>query len=640
MNTVNYLLSFAGKPEEKSKKVQFKQEDYTNILSYFSSLLDLISKYNSIYQNNSREDDDQIIKQLNECRNKIPVIVVWGAQSSGKSSVLNKIFPELKLNLKSRQGLGTKCPVEIRAGPSYQRKIIIKNMITNTEDIMHTIDEAEKFIDEKFKSDITIDFKIKCEINHPMNICIVDLPGCVSKTDDLTKERYNKLRKEYLMKPETIILHVVNGTIDPDTDVSTPYLNNINNKIIKVLTNTDLWAIDISKSNSLYEYDNDPKKYTIAIVNNRENEIEIIDKLELNYLQKELIRGSVRLTEIISREHQQKVFDFMPEFLVCINKARDLIDTKLNLIGRQTPDMKSNAVEFRIFMTTKAKKEFDDGSELAIELNKIKDDIQMEKLQECISIIPKPQILAKELESGSRKQIEGSEGWNDLMQKYIVALVDKIKKETIIGHINKHCNILENYIRKTFRSEYKPCTISASKKIIIGVTQHFSLVRKNIISKITEMLDNIAIEPHNTDKQYIKQYQIDMHIEVVRKALMFINKQSDPLQSCKRFEQDPQKLLEFAMSDNLDDIYLSKAKQAHSQLINFWKSKCVYIYAAIVDILNNCERLFLEEIINQIQMINYDDLKEPDDINTQRTSLLDIYEISNKIVQIIKEYDN
>lgn len=648
METVNYLWSYtglnAGKLADiainKQKRKQFKQEDYTEILCCFSSLIDLISKYNSEYQNNLKEDDKLIIKQLNECRNRIPMVVVWGAQSSGKSSVLNKIFPELKLNLKSRQGLGTKCPIEIRAGPLYQKKIIIKNIATNTEDIMYTIEDAEKYIDEKFKSNITIDFKIKCEVNHPLNICIVDLPGCISKTDNICEERYNKLKKEYLMKPETIILHVVNGTIDPETDVSTPYLVDIQNKIIKVLTNTDFWLNDISKSNSLYEYDTDPRKYSIAIVNNKENEMEILDKLELKYLHKELIKGSSRLTEIISREHQQKVFDFMPDFLVNINKARDLIDSKLNLIGRQTPDMKLNAVEYRTFMSDKIKQEFCDGSDLAIDLNKIKDGINVEKMEEYISIIPKPQDLAKELKNGSRKQIEGSEGWNDLMQKYIAILIERIKKENITEHINKHCNIIENHIRNVFRTDYKPCTISASKKIIINLSQNFTLIRKNIINEINRMLDNIAIEPHNIDKQYIKQYQNDVHIEAVRKVLSFINKQNDPAQICKKYEHEPQKLLEMAMIDNMDDVYLSKAKQAYSQLIYFWKSKCTYIYSAIVDILNSHERLLLNEIINQIQMINQDDLKEPDDINSQRKSLLELYDISDKIIHIIRQYDN
>ena len=85
-----------------------------------SNLANLTSKYSMLCKL-----DDPLSPQINKINNSIPRVVVWGDQSCGKSSVLNKMF-NLKDNyeLKTGSNITTLCPLEIRCGPNYKESNI------------------------------------------------------------------------------------------------------------------------------------------------------------------------------------------------------------------------------------------------------------------------------------------------------------------------------------------------------------------------------------------------------------------------------------------------------------------------------------------------------------------------------------
>ena len=629
-------------------KTKFDQEDYTKILDYFSSLRDLISVYISKYQNKSGNDDKKIIGQLNECKNRIPMIVVWGAQSSGKSAMLNKIFPELKLNLKSCNGLGTRCPVEIHAGPSYQTRIYVRSTKLNGLHFFESLSDAEEYIEKELSKEspdsICDNAKIILETKHIININIVDLPGVTNNKTFANEKFFETHKKEYLMKPETIILHVVNGTIDPKSDISAHYLEDVNSEMIKVLTHTDLWKVDHTRSEYLQKYDDDPRIFTIALVNSNKDEMEILNSIELKNLNKDLIIGSYKLTEIISNMHKQKIFNFMKDFLICIRKAQDIINTKLDVIGRQEPDMSKYAIEFKIFMLEEIKKGFHNGSNLAVELNLIKNDIAPEKLQVCFKLVPEPIIIAQDIENGNINQIKGTEGWNDPVQKYIAVLINKIKEEIIIKYINDFCEILKKNADNILQKEFKPCTIPASKKIISNMEDYHNNGIKDLSKKITEILDNIAIQAHGCDGLHDKQYLYSIYSDPFRLAFSFISNKSDSeiakfiKAASNKNSNELSMVLDAVLKNNLDNIYLAKGNQAKLHLKYIWESKCIQINSAIIDILNSYIRSVEAEIKKEIQEIDHSHLKEPENINSQRNSLLGIYKTSDEIVSIIKKY--
>ena len=614
--------------KRQKRNDNLSNEQYSKILIMISVLIDLITIFTI---NNENTKDREIINYLNYLRNKIPMIVTFGAQSSGKSALLNKIFTGLKL--KSCNGIGTKCPIEIQAAPTNENKIIVKQMATNTETIVNSLAEAQLYIDSIGGESIQYNYKIIIRANYPSTITIVDLPGCVN--DPNSEAYFMYLKNEYLIKPETVILHVVNSAQDPETDISKYYLP-IDNKIIKVLTHTDYWKADKTKMEYLYKLDK-IMKCTFAIVNNLANETEIINSFEIQKMENELIKGSSKLLEIITREHQEKISAFIPEFKECIKQTKILFDNKFEILGRQKPDMRQIIGEFRIYMSEIIKKEFKKGSILAFKLNGLKTNFTVEKLQSFKSIIPKASNLAEELSGGSLNQIAGTEGWNNIVQNWISKLIEKIKQELVIQYAQYYCNIVLEQSIEVLSKEYKPCTNNAVKKIIKSLRKHNNKMVQDTIDEIIKNLDNIAMQPCNSDTNYVRDYLIDLHVEPVQKVLEYIKEQHNRIEAIDNALANTKKVLETVITENeFNNFYLAKAKNAHIQLLNFWKSKSVYIHDLIIEQLNRYRINFKNLIEKKIQCVTKDQLIEPPDINDQRQLLLNIYDKCDEILELCK----
>jgi septin family protein len=134
-------------------------------------------------------------------KHSIPQIVVFGSQSSGKSSVLNKMF---QTNLKTGVGMCTKCPIEIRYDPSYKKEeffvINEHNQLINT---FHTFEEAQQCIDENSQGQLLPVFIIYQKPSNDSFI-ITDLPGFHI---NYNKTYFDYLKHKYYMLLVAIVIH-------------------------------------------------------------------------------------------------------------------------------------------------------------------------------------------------------------------------------------------------------------------------------------------------------------------------------------------------------------------------------------------------------------------------------------------------
>jgi len=631
--------------ENKSKKLRnnnLSNEDYSEILTSFSMLGDLILEYGIKFNNTG--SDTEIIKELSECRDKIPMVLVWGMQSSGKTALLNKIFG---MKLKSCHGIGTRCAIEIHAGPSYSERIIVRDIINGNEIVTQNMEDAEKIIETSVEQNnengIQVFGKIIYEICNPIRINVLDLPGCVNKN----LKYFEYLKQEYLMKPETIILHVVNGTYDPATDLSAPYLNNVTNKIIKVLTHADSFIGDEQKLQNLYLYDKESKNYSIALVSNKNkkdnedesNETELFEKLKIGNTNKELIKGSSKLKELMFREYHEKIHEFLPIFKECTNFTKKAIDKKFESVQRQKPDMKNYVLTFKTITLDLINKEFGDGSDLAFKQKALELKFTVNDLRNYDSLIPSEAALAKELKMGIRKQVQGTEGWNDLFQKYVSILICKIKDDLVITYVNNYCDILVNCALDIFNKAKGPFTDQVLDKIRNNLLEYFNEMQQDATKKITEMLNNIELQPCSSDNNYVCDSNIDLHKDVVKNVLIYISKQINRDEALQYSIANIDDVLRKVMKGSeTNDFYLWKGKNARTQIINFWKSKCVQIHDSVIEIITKYDRSFEKQIQNEIHMVSHEELVEPEYIVNQRQMLHNIYDISEKIFKIVERY--
>ncbi|GBB98741.1 hypothetical protein RclHR1_03300021 [Rhizophagus clarus] len=181
----------------------------------------------------------------------IPTIVVFGDQSSGKSSVLKRLVG-LPLPIGSIKC--TCAPFEIRMIPSREplRKISLryvedKNRKPTTPreiEFANIMDLEEEEIEEKLREaqryalnpSINFKNKIKGSLPHTdelpytkntvciiisgpdrkYDLCLVDLPGIV-RNDENHEKFLLSLAKEYIIKETSILMPVFQATVDIDT---------------------------------------------------------------------------------------------------------------------------------------------------------------------------------------------------------------------------------------------------------------------------------------------------------------------------------------------------------------------------------------------------------------------------------------
>lgn len=233
-----------------------------------NTILQVANEINSLLVEKELEHDDLIL----------PRIIVVGAQSSGKTSILNNIISMDILPM--GEDMVTRVPLELHLHklPKTNNKNWVEfwdkdtNACVFTMDVSFPITKPESDKIKNTISDETNKFAgLEKNINtkaivmkiyspHVPNLSLTDLPGLVmlSCTDkgqpnDL-KEKIEKIAREYMDKPKTIILAVAQSKKDLETDIGLHLIKRYsrnNTKIIGVLTKPDLMNRDTHVGNYL-----------------------------------------------------------------------------------------------------------------------------------------------------------------------------------------------------------------------------------------------------------------------------------------------------------------------------------------------------------------------------------------------------
>jgi interferon-induced GTP-binding protein Mx1 len=163
----------------------------------------------------------------------IPQLVVFGDQSSGKSSLLESIsgipFPK-------GTGLVTRCPTRISlstCGPSEPWSADVKlpvslpeshdfnaaGRVTSTEALSKRLSEAASIVCPKNPNEFSTEV-IQVQVQSPTmpNLSLVDLPGIIRTTtagqDRSVIANVDALLETYLRQPETVILAIIPANQD------------------------------------------------------------------------------------------------------------------------------------------------------------------------------------------------------------------------------------------------------------------------------------------------------------------------------------------------------------------------------------------------------------------------------------------
>lgn len=162
----------------------------------------------------------------------LPSIVVIGEQSSGKSSVLEALSG-IPLP-RGGQHMTTKCPLELRMrrSPTWHASLecsgrVVHDNIPSSQDINRCINqEQNRLTNNRDQISKTV---LLLNIQAPWlpNLTLIDLPGIIQVTakqqDSGLVTVIDELVQEYLERPSTIILAIIQACNDIETSAAIKY---------------------------------------------------------------------------------------------------------------------------------------------------------------------------------------------------------------------------------------------------------------------------------------------------------------------------------------------------------------------------------------------------------------------------------
>jgi len=312
-----------------------------------------------------------------------PTLCVVGSQSSGKSITLNSI---LSLDiLPNGKSIVTRTPIHIRLIHIKDAKVVTVEFFDNTDnqkqissytiDILLTSlsehlqpirDEINRLTEEYAgKTKNVVDKPINIRIKSPNvpNLSIVDLPGMtnIALTDqgqpEMIKDNIEQMLIKYIKNPRTIILSIIQATIDVESDMGLGLIKKYDpefKRTIGVLT-----KVDMLKDSNVEKYlsgkisQNLKLGYGYFAVRNRSSdEIKTISVREAYQLEDDFFQktepykssnlksrmGSINLGTRLSDILLTHIKTCLPSVLEEIKKAEHDIELQLDEIGRDYPN--------------------------------------------------------------------------------------------------------------------------------------------------------------------------------------------------------------------------------------------------------------------------------------------------------------
>ncbi|CAF3969582.1 unnamed protein product [Rotaria sp. Silwood2] len=316
------------------------------------------------------EEIAPLLTTIDQIRNRIadidttidlPAIVVIGEQSSGKSSVLEALS-SIPLP-RGGQHMTTKCPLELRMRRSttWHASLecsgrLIRDNIPNAQDIGQYINNEQNRLTNHRDQISKQVLLLNVQAPWLPNLTLIDLPGIIQVTskqqDSTSVNMIEELIQEYLDKPSTIILAIIQACNDIETSAAIKYAKMFDpdgERTIGVLTKIDL--VDRGAEQKLLEvFDNKriPLKHGYLMVKCRtqediDNNIELSEALrkEEHFFSKSSKfqsvpierRGCPSLARFLTRELVRNIKQALPHLITDLRGKISSIEQQFRQLG-------------------------------------------------------------------------------------------------------------------------------------------------------------------------------------------------------------------------------------------------------------------------------------------------------------------
>ena len=584
--------------------------DFSNVMINLSNLSKQIDKYIA-----TCNCDNEIGDKIKEIDSMIPRIFVWGDQSCGKSSVLNRMFNlQNEYKLCTGSNVTTLCLIELKCGPNYEGKNIYIDFTNGERLTFDNITDAQAHI-KKVNTDngvVQSYNTITVEINHTDSMIITDVPGCATGQDE-----YNSTMAKYLFgKPNATILHIIRSDIDPVTEISSKYLNNHEN-IITVLTHID------KSDDKPYIKQHVKNSKKIAITNNQKNEENINNDIckKMSIDKNSVINGANQLGFYCSDALKSKVKNLFGAIENLIAQANNMFDRHLERIGYISPDPRDVCHVFRTCMSEFLKNQLLTNVNFEKYIHDLKINVSQKELFNIkMNVVPPIDKIQEELKYSNRsaRTIKGTEGCETIVRKYIKNIMNNVMHK-ITDYVDKYFVGLSDNVRYIITDgsdnhvKYTEYTKDYVKKIVSKTDHEKEKLVKTLLEELNNELNEIENLADTEDANKVSYENRDHVREIVKLSIDFYVSTN----RSKTYDE----IVNHVLSQMKNDTNQFLAERINSLIHGYWELKSRHICDRISEKVSKYEKTF-ENIINkEIMMIESTDVSEPKELHEKRILL-------------------
>lgn len=579
----------------KKNKKEINDRDYSEILESMLSLSNIIMGCTDIVER------EEYISVFNKFKDTIPGLVVWGNQSTGKTSLLKRMFPFL--SQKECEGLGTRCPIELKKSIFYTEDsvyIIDENgnrighnpEVKDDNYIKKLISAAENQLFSESPNTGHLNCKIVIEMKSDLdNLIITDLPGCIVNNPTY----FNNMKELYLKKNGNIIIYVARGDVDPASDISLEFLKEVQNDKICVLTHTDYWNLHPEKI-YLEKY---KKIFKNIFLVNTKNELEIPDEFKND---NDVKIGTENLLNEMNKMIKNKIFDSLSIFAEKVNILENKTTAQLRIVG-EYPFNKQIILNNYLPQLNKS---IVDSFNL-FKIDKRSNPTYFAQIKRCSMQIPQPIELVKKIQDSDEIL-----GWESLFKKYINDM--KISAFVYLSDIiDIHFN---EFLKKLLSIDYNYSSRTKNIELLIKeeIRNFIESAKEKSKGGLCKLINRI-ISDHK-DRKYMEKYQNDINNCCLRGVTNTTGFSFSNIVS----------------AEIVDDPYLVDAKEHRILLCHIWNYKCEKVMEIFTDPIEMHKNILKNNILEMIETIDSDNIDdEPVETILYRNTLIKIEDLCKKL---------
>lgn len=597
-------------------------DNYTNSQEVCGKVSELLNRIKTIF-----EDDMNVESFREELDRNIPSIIMFGPQTSGKTSLLIDLCNCEFLKSTISHKLGTKYPTVIHNRTSCENHVKIHNIETKKIYQCTEIKEAQNFIETKIEDythykNIYVEIFIKSKIN----LTLIDLPGCVT-TDYTNTENiiqfndnyyYDLINRYVKNKKNAFIFHVHQCLVDTSTLISNKYLYGIEN-VYHIKTFCD--KLDKTKLDEILQVDKNKRVKTILTSTDKSSFNKFIKEQKYDNA---VIKGVDELRDFLLQLTNYAMLTNKEIIIKNLKGLNEFFKKQIEYVGREPPNPNLMIGIARNFTKTNFDKVIESSN---IQLMNAISSININTIKNVQNKILDIDKINEETLGLSRNCLKGSENIQNITHRHYSEMINDIENTIVHQYIQNYIVIFNEIIEKSFSTYYSPSCEQYSKKI-----------KKELISECNKekvkMEENIRTILEQTKNNIINEdtsnFNNDIEFGIVQ-AFKFIN--NNP-----HYKDITEERFLTAVKNEIKSKKINNTQTARivSSIKSYWDNISPNILKNIQLITKNIEPILKDKVFILVNALTINDFVEPVDIAEKRETYILLENDIDNIMKLIE----